>query len=176
MKDPGNSEYAIFMAVLLSGYLHYRFIIEPFYLSDHGKVHIINCQQKDGEATCQNRRTGILRRSFETEEFKLIDSSVEDYFYDDGHSSYRLYLETDAGKVELEDYGGRLDQANEDADRFKSLLTDDRETSVSLKYGNGLIKNLMLLFVGAVFFWPIFLVMAAIFVEIWKWILWIFWN
>lgn len=154
----------------LSSYLNYQFIFEPFYLSGFGKVHVISCQRKSREVICQNQRVGIFGNSLEVIEFKLISPGVEDYPHSDGASSYRLYLETDIGKVDLEDYGGHFERANQDAARFKSLLTNDEETAISLKYGNGLLKNLLVFLIGGVSFYPIFLILVTVLIEMPKWI------
>jgi|ERR671933_2021576 hypothetical protein len=118
------------------------------------KPNSITCRwQRDLQVIlCQRYHRGWFRP--ENTEFELRDANVEKYTAtngDDDYDAYRLFLNTDIGRIDVYDYDRDRNRADADAAQFQALLVRrSGNRFLFFTYADDRLKNLILFFCGAI--------------------------
>ena len=113
------------------------------------KPNSITCQwRKELQVIlCQRHHRGWF--GIENTEFEFLDANVEEYTTtngEDDYEAYRLFLNTDIGRIDVYDYDRDLDRDYADAAQFQAQLVKSGNPFLFFTYENDLLKNLILFF------------------------------
>jgi hypothetical protein len=120
--------------------------------SDWGKTDLISCARKeDRTVNCRHQQAQFSWQQPKITEFKLQSVSVEEkirYDSEGKYASYSLYLSTDSGVIEANEYSDNREQANKEKHQFDLLLSGERDADLNIKYGIGIERFSILVISG----------------------------
>jgi hypothetical protein len=126
-------------------------IVEPLAKSDFGKTMLLRCiRGKSSQVSCETYRLDLPSHNLSIARFQLIDVTLHEYSAPESSSSYSLNLTTSAANIDVTHGDFEKDESN--YRKLKELLTQTRETSVSLKYQSSFIRVIIIWLLNCLMF------------------------